>query len=72
MESYIIEKRWILLAPVRQCLKHDSTSASRFARDGHLARVSAKASDVGLNPSQSEALIQKTSVYLAILLNVFR
>ena len=71
MESYIVEKDWTLLASVRHSLKHDSTSTSRLASDSNLGRISAKPSDVRLNPSKGETLIQKTGIQLTISLNVF-
>ena len=57
MDSYIIEKCWVLLAAVRHSLKHDSTGTSRLASNGDLVRVTSKPSDVRLNPLKSKTLI---------------
>lgn len=72
MGSYIVKKRLTLVTPVRHSLKHDSTRTSRLARNSNPPGVSAKFSDVRLNPLKSKTLIQKTGIDLAILFNVFR
>lgn len=57
MDSYVIEKCWVLLAAVRHSLKQDSTGTSRLASNGDLGRVSSESFDVRLNPPKSKTLI---------------